>query len=65
MKIVKVVVIGDMNARVGDSDVEGVIGKFKVSGANENGKKLRCIRKRDCMGEIHFLRKRIYIKLHG
>ena len=36
----KVVIIGDMNARVGDSKVEGVVGKFGVSGANENGRKL-------------------------
>ena len=32
----KVVIIGDMNARVGDSEVEGVVGKFGVSWVNEN-----------------------------
>ena len=36
----KVVIIGDMNARMGDSEVEGVVGKFGVLGTNENGRKL-------------------------
>ena len=36
----KVVIIGYMNARVGDREVEGVVSKFEVSGANENGRKL-------------------------
>ena len=31
---------GDMNARFGDSEVEGGLGKFGVSGVNENGRKL-------------------------
>ena len=33
-------VIGDINARVGDSKVEGVVGKFGVSEMKENGRKL-------------------------
>ena len=28
----KVVIIGDMSARVGDREIEGVVGKFGVSG---------------------------------
>ena len=36
----KVVVIGDMNTRVRDSEVEGVTGKSEVSGMNEKGGKL-------------------------
>ena len=36
----KVVIIGDMNARVGYSEVGGVVGIFGVSGVNENGRKL-------------------------
>ena len=32
--------IGDMNTRVGDSEVEGGVGKFGVSGVNEKGRKL-------------------------
>ena len=43
----KLVIIGDIYARVDDSEVGGVAGKFGVSGANENGRKLRCVRKRD------------------
>ena len=34
----KVVIIGVINARVGDSEVEGVVGKSGVSGVNENGR---------------------------
>ena len=36
----KVVVIGEMNTRVRDSEVEGVTGKSEVSGMNEKGEKL-------------------------
>ena len=32
----KVVITEDMNARVGDSEVERVVGKFGVSGVNDN-----------------------------
>ena len=35
-----VVVLGDLNARVGDREVEGVVGKFGVPGVNETGEKL-------------------------
>ena len=34
---VNVVVLGDLNARVGDIPVEGVVGNFGVTGRNENG----------------------------
>ena len=30
-----VVVLGDLNARVGDGELEGVVGKYGVSGENE------------------------------
>ena len=48
-----------MNARVGDSEAEGVIGKFGVSDANENGRKLAelCTEKRLSVWGIRFLRK--------
>ena len=36
----KVVVIGDMNVRVGDNVEEGAVGKFGVSSTNVNGRKL-------------------------
>lgn len=35
-----VVVLGDLNARVGDDCVNGVDGKFGVPGRNEDGKSL-------------------------
>ena len=35
-----VVVLGDLNARVGDGEVEGVVGKFGVPGENEIGERL-------------------------
>ena len=31
-------VVGDLNARVGDHKVQGVIGDYGVSGVNESGK---------------------------
>ena len=31
-----VVVLGDLNARVGDGELEGVVGKYGVSGENES-----------------------------
>ena len=35
-----VVVLGDLNARVGDGEVEGVVGKYGVPGENESGERL-------------------------
>ena len=34
------VVLGDLNARVGDGEVEGVVGKYGVPGENESGERL-------------------------
>ena len=52
----KVVIVGDMNARVGDGEVEGVVGKFGVSGVTENGRKLieMCTEKRLSLGNTFF-----------
>ena len=52
----KVLIIGDMNVRVGDSEVEGVVGKFGVSGVYENGRKLMRVvyRKQTKCGENIF-----------
>ena len=51
-------IIGDMNARAGDSEV-GVAGKFGVSGVNENGRKLTemCTEKRLSVGNTFFVKK--------
>ena len=35
-----VVVLGDLNARVGDGELEGFVGKYGVSGENESGERL-------------------------
>ena len=35
-----VVVLDDLNARVGDGEVEGVVGKYGVPGENESGERL-------------------------
>ncbi len=37
---VKVFVFGDMNARVGSTEIGGVVGKYVVDGVNENGQYL-------------------------
>ena len=36
----KVVVLGDLNARVGDSTIPGIIGDFGVNGVNANGERM-------------------------
>ena len=35
-----VVVLGDLNARVGDEEIEGVVGKYGVPERNESGESL-------------------------
>ena len=35
--------LGDLNAIVGDGEVEGVVGKHGVPGENESGKRLRYV----------------------
>ena len=44
----KEMIIGDTNARVCDSEVEGVVGTFEAPGANENERNLieMCTEKR-------------------
>ena len=60
----KVVIIGDMNARVGDNEI-GVVGKFGVSWANENERKLSemCTESRLSVGN-RFVRESISISFH-
>ena len=41
-----VIVLGDLNARVGDGEVEGVVGQYGVPGENETGSRSPCMRPR-------------------
>ena len=56
-----VVVLGDLNARVGDREVEGVIGKFGVPGVNESGERLieMCVERELVIGNTMFKKKKI------
>merc|ERR1712055_719203 len=53
--------LGDLNARVGDREVEGVIGKFGVPGENESGERLleMCMERELVVGNSMFKKKRI------
>ena len=54
-----VFVLGDLNARVGDGEVEGVVGKYGVPGENESGERLldMCV-EQELVLEIVFLRRK-------
>ena len=56
-----VVVLGDLNARVGEREVEGVIGKYGVPGVNESGEKLleMCVERELVIGNSMFRKKRV------
>ena len=51
-----VVVLGDLNARVGDGEVEGVVGKYGVTGENESGERLldMCVEQELVIGNSFF-----------
>ena len=56
-----VVVLGDLNARVGDGEVEGVVGKYGVPGENESGERLldmcMCVEQELVIGNSFFKKK--------
>ena len=56
-----VVVLGDLNARVGDGELEGVVGKYGVSGENESGERLldMCAEQELAIGNSFFKKKGI------
>ena len=56
-----VVVLGDLNARVGDGEVEGVVGKCGVPGENESGERLldMCVEQELVIGNSFFKKKEI------
>ena len=57
----RIVVLGDLNAKVGDRGVDGVIGKYGVPGVNENGERLVevCIERRLSVGNTWFQKRMI------
>ena len=54
-----VVVLGDWNARVGDGEVEGVVGKYGVPGENESDERLldMCVEQGLLIGNSFFKKK--------
>ena len=56
-----VVVLGGLNARVGDGEVEGVVGKYGVPGENESGERLldMCVEQELVIGNRFFKKKGI------
>ena len=56
-----VVVLGDLNARVGDGEVEGVVGKYGVPGENESGERLLdiCVEQELAIRNSFFMKKGI------
>ena len=58
----RVIVLGDMNAKVGDRVREGVLGKYGVPGVNENGERLVevCTERRMIIGNTWFQKKLIH-----
>ena len=59
---VKVVLMGDLNARVGDEEIEGVVGRYGVPGRNENGDRLIgvCVEREMVVGNTLFKKKDIH-----
>ena len=52
----RVIVLGDLNAKVGDRERYGVVGKYGVPGVNENGESLveMCVERRMIVGNTWF-----------
>ena len=54
------IVLGDLNARVGDREIEGVTGKYGVQGENESGERMidMCVEQELAVGNSYFKKKR-------
>ena len=54
-----VVVLGDLKARVGDGEVEGIVGEYGVPGVNESGERLldMCVEQELLIGNSCFKKK--------
>ena len=59
--LTRCVVLGDLNARVGDGEVEGVVGKYGVPAENESGERLldMCVGQELAIGNSFFKKKGI------
>ena len=57
-----VVILGDLNARVGDEEIDGVVGKNGVPGVNESGERMieMCIERELVVGNTFFEKKDIH-----
>ena len=55
-----VVVLGDLNARMGDGEVEGVVRKYGVPGENKSGERLlnMCVEQELVIGNSFFQEER-------
>ena len=58
----RIVILGDMNAKVGDRERDGVLGKYGVPGINENGERLveMCTERRMIIGNTWFKKRMIH-----
>ena len=58
----RVIVLGDLNAKVGEREIDGVVGKFGVPGVNENGECLveMCVERGLIVGNTWFQKKMIH-----
>ena len=56
-----VVVLGDLNDRVGNGGIEGVLGSYGVPGVNESGERLlyMCMEKELTVGNSFFKKKNV------
>ena len=56
-----VVVLGDLNARVGNEEIEGVLGRYGVPGVNESGERLldMCVEKELAVGNSFFMKRNV------
>ena len=56
-----VAVLGDLNARMGEGEVDGVVGKYRVPGENKSGEKLldMCVEQELVIGNSFFKEKGI------
>ena len=56
-----VVVLGDLNTRVGNEEIEGVLGRYGVPGVNESGERLldMCVEKELAVGNSFFRKRNV------